>query len=139
MWSQTKKPSHPAASVSAASSASTRGSESSPNGATKMARFAGNSAEDRERAPAGQGVHAVLERLLDLVVLAVHVPLVLRLRGVARELDRRLEGGADLGRQRQLRQHRRREAPGRLDRDREHLEPRDPVELKRLREPPPAG
>src|SRR4051812_36981885 len=106
MWSQTKNPSHPAASVSAASCASTRGSESSPNGATKIARLAGNSAEDRERAPAGQGVHPVLDRLLDLVVLAVHVPVVLGLGRVARELDRRLEGGADLGRQRQLRQDR---------------------------------
>src|SRR3954454_8821771 len=111
MWSQTKKPSQPATSVAAASSASTRGSDSSPNGATKIARRAGTSAEDREPAPAGQSVHPGLERPLDLVVLALHVPVVVRLRRVARELDRRLEGGADLGRQRQLGQHRRRDPP----------------------------
>ncbi len=32
-----------------------------------------------------------------------------------------------------------RDPPRRLDRDREHLQPRDLVELERLREPPPAG
>ena len=46
--------------------------------------------------------------------LRVDVVVVLRLRRVARELDRRLEGGADLGRQRQLGQHRRRDPPRRL-------------------------
>src|SRR4051812_3923831 len=55
MWSQRKNPSQPAASASAASWASRRGSASSSNGATKIARregMAGNLPEalEQERA-----------------------------------------------------------------------------------------
>ena len=39
MWSQTKNPSQPCSSAAEASSATTRGSASSPNGAMSMARF----------------------------------------------------------------------------------------------------
>src|SRR4051812_32268062 len=106
MWSHRKKPSQPAASLAAARRASTRASESSPNGATKIARRAGTSAEDREATAARERGHAVLDRGLDLVVLAVHVALVVRPLGVVVELDRLEQRGADLRRQRQLGQHR---------------------------------
>ena len=51
--------------------------------------------------------------------------------GVGVELDRRLEGGADLRRQRDLGQHRGETPHGALQRDREQLQPRDLVQPQR--------
>ena len=48
-WSQTKKPSQPRSSAATASSATSRGSDSSSNGGTSIAYFTGLSVAERAR------------------------------------------------------------------------------------------
>ena len=59
--------------------------------------------------------------------------------GIAVELDRSLERGADLRGQRDLRQQGGSEAPWSAERDRKPLQPGQPVELKHLCDPPTSG
>src|SRR5438477_3391163 len=86
------------------------------------------SAEERKSPPPRERIHAALDAGADLLVLRLDVVVVGGALGVIVELDRLAERGADLRRQRHLRQQRRRQAPGGLEGDREHLQAGDLVE-----------
>src|SRR6202020_1144441 len=81
--------------------------------------------EQRQAPPARERVHPALDARAYLVVLGLDVGVVVGPIGIAVERDRVLEGGPDLGREGDLREQGGGYAPRRLQRNREHLDPRD--------------